>query len=138
MPSKFFAAVALAGCGGGSDSNAGFVAAVTYLDKSGLHEIDQAITVDGKIPADAVTVAIHMQSVLKATKWPTSGLTSDANKVAGLLAAFVKAADTDKPDMAAVTKACNTAHAAWHEFLHEAWDRLQHDAKVSGSAGDSH
>lgn len=129
---------AFAACGGDDTSKAtennSAMAAITYLENSGFHEIDTAITTDGKVPSTAHNTAVHMQTVLLTATWP-SELKDQAKTVAKALGDFAAAVDTDTPDIARVKDLSNKAHAGYHDFTTKAWAHLGAEAGLTTAAG---
>lgn len=128
---------AFAACGG-SDSktadNASMVAAVDYLENSGFHEIDTAITTDGKVPSTAHNTAVHIQTVLLTAQWP-SDLKDQAKTVAKAFGDFAAAVDTDNPDVPRAKDLSNKAHAGYHDFTTKVWNHLGEAAGLKAEAG---
>ncbi len=116
------------GSSGGGNTNTNALSAITSLDSSGMHEIDDAIQ-GGTIPPNAQSVASHMQTALLATEWPAS-LKAPATKLAGLFGALATTLNTDKPDIAKAKAASADAHAAWHQFSGLVWTYLGGKAGV--------
>lgn len=121
-------AVAIGGCGGGSDNSKAQVtsetAAVTYFDNSGFHEIDDQLTSKGTLDPTAHTVAVHIQTVALTTDWPKE-LQAGAKGLAQAMGDFATAIDTDTPDLKKATQLSNRAHALWHAFSTQVWDNLE-------------
>ncbi len=130
------AALLSSACGGSSNSNSDVIAGISYIDTAGLHEMNEEIVNTGKIPADAHTVAVKLQTVTLLTEWPDD-LDSQAKALAALFGEMAKALDAGNPDVKKVEEATTKAHDGWHDFSHEVWDHLAKEAKVSG-ADDSH
>lgn len=134
----------LAACGDDDDSNSGgasnhaaLIVAITALDNAGFHGIDESINDNKEIPANARTVALHMQSVTKLTEWPADQKAA-ADKLAGLLGDFAVALDKDAPDMEAVGKLAADIHDAEHLLSHDIWAHLQSEAGLTSESGDGH
>lgn len=132
---------ALTACGGGDSEKAQItaaIAAVTYMDSSGFHEIDDQLTQKGTLDPTAHSVAVHIRAVALATDWP-SELKAGAKSVAQAMADFAAAIDTDKPDLKKATELSNKAHAAWHAFSTQVWNHLQEHAGIKAAgASDAH
>ena len=131
-------AAMLAACGGGSSSSDSDVAsAIDFLDKAGLHGIDESINTDRQVPANAETVFLHAQTVTLLTDWP-SEFEDEANALAQTFADAAAAVATDNPDMAKAGEAATKAHDAEHEFSHNIWAHLQSEAGVASAGGEDH
>ena len=135
------AALAAAACGGGDNENAqttAAIAAVTFFDSSGFHEIDDQLTQKGTLDPTAHSLAVHIQTVALATDWPKE-LQAGAKGLAQAMGDFAAAVDTDKPDLKKATELSNKAHASWHAFSTQVWDHLQEHAGLKVSSGsDAH
>jgi hypothetical protein len=133
-------AVALGACSSSSTSdstkNANAVNAIAILDGAGLHATSESIA-GGTIPPTAQTTALHLQTVLLITEWPTSQLKTDAGKLAAKLGTMADTLNTDKPDMKAAAAAADAAHEGEHDFSHEVWDYLGSKAGVKPAATPS-
>ncbi|PFG73165.1 hypothetical protein [Tepidiforma thermophila] len=127
-----------AACGGSDDDEhagdtAAVLAAVTFLDGAGYHDIDDAINKDRTVPATARTAALKGQAVVKATAWPAE-LQPKADALAGILGDLAAALEGDSPDLAKAGAAAKKAHDAQHEFSDAAWGWLYEKAGVKGPA----
>jgi hypothetical protein len=114
----------------GTDT-AAVLAAVTFLDSAGYHDIDDAINKEKTVPATARTKALKGEAVLKATAWP-SELKPKADALATILGELAAALEGDAPDLAKAGQAATKAHDAQHEFSDEAWAWLYEKAGVEG------
>lgn len=121
----------------GSGNNAAVILAITALDGAGFHGIDEAINDDKEIPANARTVALHMQAVTKLTEWPADQKAT-ADKLADLLGQFAAELDKDSPDMESAGKLAADVHETEHLLAHDIWAHLQSEAGLSGDSGDGH
>lgn len=135
-------ALALAACGGSSDSEkaqmTASIAAVSFFDNSGFHEIDDQLTQKGTLDPTAHSIAVHIQSVALTTDWPKE-LQPGAKGLAQAMGDFATAIDTDKPDLKKATELSNKAHASWHAFSTLVWNHLQEHAGLKASSGaDAH
>lgn len=131
-------ALALAACGEDSgNQNADVASAISILDSAGMHEIDESVNTKKEIPPTAQNTALHMQTVVLVTEWP-SDLKSPAKKMADLFGKMAETLDSPQPDMAKVGPAVKAAHDAWHDFSEAVWEHLAGEAGIKGSAGGSH
>lgn len=133
-------ALGFAACGGDDDNkseNASIVNAIAYLDGAGLHEIDESINLNQKIPATARTTVLHMQTAVLLTGWP-SELLAPAKKLAALLGDLALVLNAETPDLAKVSASSTAAHAAWHDFSQAVWSHLQAEAGIGAPAKDAH
>lgn len=135
---------AAAACGGEDDSeNAhaasleGVIAAVTFTSSAGLHDIDDAINLEGTVPATARTAALRAQTVLKLTQWPDA-LRADAEALAATLGELAEALDAEQVDMASAGALAKKAHDDEHAFSAKVWRYLYEEAGVSGGEGHGH
>jgi len=129
-----------AACGGDDDhqsQNASVVNAIAFLDSAGLHEIDESINLNQKIPVTARTTVLHMQTAVLLTDWP-SELDAPAKKLAALLGDLALVLNADTPDLASVSPSSTAAHAAWHDFSQAVWSHLQTEAGLGAPAKDAH
>lgn len=132
------AAVALAACGESKpDEQTAAIAGLGLIEHSGFHEIDESLTLEGKVPATAHTTTLHIQAVAIATKWPEA-LQAEARTMAAAMDAYAKAIDTDTPDIKKATDLSNAAHKTWHDFTGAAWQYLYEQAGLKEKAGDDH
>lgn len=133
------AAFALAACGSESkpDEQTAAIAGLGLIEHSGFHEIDESLTLEGKVPATAHTTALHIEAVAIATKWPEA-LQAEARTMAAAMDAYAKAIDTDAPDIKKATELSNAAHKTWHDFTGAAWQYLYEEAGLKEKAGDDH
>ena len=132
-------ALALIGgaCSDDSDSSDDIntIAAINILDKAGLHDIDTSIGTNGKVPANASSLAAQLQTTVLLANWPGT-LKDQATKLAAVFGTLASAtADGDKSDLKKATEAAHNAHEAQHDFSHAVWDYLQKKAKVGATAG---
>ncbi|MEP7214775.1 MAG: hypothetical protein ABI782_00895 [Anaerolineaceae bacterium] len=133
-------ALGFAGCGGDDDhagQNSSVVNAIAYIDSAGLHDIDESINLNNKIPATARTTVLHMQTAVLLAEWP-SELDAPAKKLAALLGDLALVLNADTPDLAKVGPSSTAAHAAWHDFSQAVWSHLQAEAGLGGPATDAH
>ena len=130
-----------AACGddaeGDSASNSAVLTALNFTSNAGLHDIDEAINEGGEIPADARTVALRSETVMRVTEWPGE-LEEEAEALAGVFAEMAAALDGESPDPAAAGEAAARAHDAEHEFSGNAWAYLQEEAGIEPPAADDH
>ncbi|MBI5947723.1 MAG: hypothetical protein HY875_06270 [Chloroflexi bacterium] len=133
----FAAAFALTACGGSSSNDSGVIAGISYIDGAGLHEMNETIVNTGKIPADAQTVAIRLQTVTLLTDWPGE-LDKQAKALAALFGEMAKELDSASPDLKRVETAVTNAHDGWHDFSHDVWLYLAGQAKVGGAESHEH
>jgi len=141
LASLALAALAATACGGGDNEKAQIsasIAAVTYFDNSGFHEIDDQLTQKGTLDPTAHSVAVHIQTVALTTDWPKE-LQAGAKGLAQAMGDFAMAVDTDKPDLKKATELSNKAHASWHAFSTQVWSHLQEHAGLkAGTGSDAH
>lgn len=133
-------AIGLVACGRDDDkasANANIASAIAILDSAGMHEIDESVNIKKEIPPTAQNTALHMQTVILVTEWP-SGLKEPAKKMAALFGTMADTLDTPQPDMAKVGPAVKAAHDAQHDFSHEVWEQLAREAGLTHSANDGH
>ncbi len=126
-----------AACGGGNGESAQItasIAAVTFFDSSGFHEIDEQLTQKGTLDPTAHSVAVHIQTVALTTDWPKE-LQPGAKGLATAMGEFAMAVDTDNPDLKKATELSNKAHATWHAFSTQVWNHLQEHAGLKASSG---
>lgn len=125
-------ALAAAACDETSDRGRydGVVNSVAILDSAGVHEIDESVNTQQQIPATARTTFLHLETVLRLTRWPAGTLTEDSNTLADLFRDAAAAMDTDTPDLKVVGGLTNKAHEALHDFTHNVWDYLESKAGV--------
>jgi hypothetical protein len=134
-------ALVASACGGGNNDKAQMtaaIAAVSFFDSSGFHDIDDQLTQKGTLDPTAHSVAVHIQTVALTTDWPKE-LQAGAKGLAQAMGDFAMAIDTDKPDLKKATELSNKAHAFWHAFSTQVWDHLQEHAGLKASTGsDAH
>lgn len=131
-------AFAIAACGGDSKGgNAEVAAAISILDAAGMHEIDESVNTKKEIPPTAQNTALHMQTVILVTEWP-SDLKEPAKKLAALFGAMAAALDTPQPDAAKAGPAVKAAHDAWHDFSRLGWEYLAEEAGLAHAATGGH
>jgi hypothetical protein len=126
------AGVALSACGSetsAASKNAAALSAVDMIDKAGLHEMDTAIRA-GNVPATARITALHLQTAVLVTDWPTKQMKDDAKKLAAACGTLAVATDSATPDMKVVAAASMDVHEKFHDFSKEVWDYLQLKAGV--------
>jgi hypothetical protein len=124
------AAGLFAACGSdGGSQEAEVISAINILDKAGLHDIDEGINDEQEIPADARTVALHLQAVVELTSWP-GDLEDAAGELAQTFADFAAALDGENPNMARAGELAAQAHDQEHDFSHDAWAWLQEEAGI--------
>ncbi len=125
-------ALSLAAC---SDSEpaaspeSGQVAAVTYLDSAGLHDIDESINDKKEIPATARATALKSAAVLRSTDWPEDKEDA-ARALSDTMAALAEELDKDNPDLAKAGELAKKAHDESHDFTAEVWDHLYEHADL--------
>jgi hypothetical protein len=136
--SLIVSALGFAACGGGGNNDkaqvTAAIAAVTFFDSSGFHEIDDQLTQKGTLDPTAHSVAVHIQTVALTTDWPTE-LRAGAKGLAQAMGDFAAAIDTDTPDLKKATELSNKVHAVWHAFSTQVWDHLQQHAGLQATAG---
>jgi hypothetical protein len=110
--------------------NAALITAINSLDNAGFHATDESINTDGKVPATARTTALHMQAIVKLTKWPADSQKT-ADDLAKNLGDFANAINTDKPDMKAAGTLAHNIHEGEHDLSHGVWNYLQGKAGVA-------
>ena len=107
-------------------------ASIDYLDRAGLHDIDNSINANATVPANARTVALHAQDVVVLTKWPTE-VQDQATRLAAIFGDLATALDSDKPDTKAAGNAAKKAHEAEHDFSRAVWEYLSKQANTGAS-----
>lgn len=134
----FVLTIAGVGCGGDSaGGNAEVASAISILDNAGMHEIDESVNAKKEIPPTAQNTALHMQTVILITEWP-SDLKEPAKKLAALFGTMAATLDTPQADLAKVGPAVKAAHDAWHDFSHLGWEYLAHEAGLAHAATGGH
>jgi hypothetical protein len=130
--------VATACDGGDSNSDtAAVISAINILDKAGLHDIDTSINSDKKVPATARITALHAQTIVLSTTWP-SDTKAASKKLADIFGQLAAALDADSPDLKKAGDAAHAAHEGEHDFSNDVWSYLQKKAKVAaGTAPDA-
>jgi len=134
-------ALSLAACTSADDpneSNAAIISAMDILDKAGLHVIDDSLNKEGKVPADARTKALHLQTVVLLTKWPKE-FSGQAKTLAKIFGDLAKSLDGDSQDVKKAGEDAKKAHDAAHDFSRDVWAHLQSEAGItSADATDDH
>lgn len=131
-------ALVLYGCGGdNAGGNAEVAAAISILDNAGMHEIDESVNTKEEIPPTAQNTALHLQTVILVTEWP-SDLEGPAKKLAALFGTMAETLDTPQPEIAKVGPAVKAAHDAWHDFSHLGWEYLAHEAGLEHAGDGGH
>ncbi len=122
---------AFAACGSddGGSPEAEVISAINILDNAGLHGIDESINEDEEIPANARTVALHLQAVVELTSWPAA-VEDEADELAQTFADLAAALDGENPDMARAGELATQAHDDEHDFSHDTWSWLQEKAGI--------
>jgi hypothetical protein len=136
------AAIAFTGCTGDDNASAAngtadlqVLLAVQELGRANLHDIDDAINDDKKIPATARTTALRMATLVKLTPWPAE-LSAGANGVEAALKDLAKAVESN--DMTAAGAAAKKAHDVEHDFSGKVWKYLHGKSGVTASLDDDH
>lgn len=132
-------AVGLAACGDDDEgsAHADIVGAITFIDKAGLHDIDDSIATKQTIPPTARTTALHLQTVTLLTDWPKD-LKGPATKLATTFGQLAAALDGDKPDLAKAGSAAHETHEAAHDFSQAVWANLQKEAGLKAAPEGKH
>ena len=133
-----FGAVLASACGSEtseSAKNADIINAVSILENSGLHEMDEAVEKDGTISADARTTAEKLQTVVLLTEWPKD-LQSPAKALAALFGDMASVVEGD--DKAKAGAAINKANDGYHDFNFEVWKHLDDEAGIKGDSTHRH
>ena len=131
-------AILLVACGEESEGgNAEIAAAVSIMDGAGLHAIDESLNTKKEVPATAKNTALHMQTLVLVTEWP-SDLKEPAKKLAALFGTLAESLGAAQPDLAKAGPAARAAHDAAHDFSHEVWDHLAKEAGLKQSANAGH
>ena len=133
----FFAAACGDDAEGDSASASEVLTALNFTGNAGLHDIDESINEGGEIPADARTVALRAETVMRVTAWP-SALEEEAEALADVFAEMAATLDGESPDPAAAGEAAARAHDAEHEFSGNAWAYLQEEAGIEAPGEDDH
>lgn len=122
-----------AACGDDDESSAdaGVISSISILDNAGLHELDQSIN-SGTIPDTARTTALHLQTVVLETVWPSEAK-DQATKLAAIFGDLAAKLDAASPDPKVVGPVAHDAHEGEHDFSHTVWDSLQKKAGVAAS-----
>lgn len=135
-------AVLAAACGGqwreGGSREGEVAAAIDFLDKGGLHGMDESINTRKEVPANARATLLHLQAVTKLTDWPGDfdDAAEDLARTFGELAALL---ESDNPDLAKAGELAKKAHDDQHDFSHDVWEWLMDESEIdSGSEEDSH
>ena len=126
------AGIAFSACGSETSAatkNATALSAVNMIDKAGLHDLDTAIRA-GNVPATARITALHLQTAVLVTDWPTKQMKDDAKKLAAACGALAAATDSATPDLKAAGAASMDVHEKSHDFSKEVWDYLQAKAGI--------
>ncbi|MEX0781346.1 MAG: hypothetical protein WD557_01765 [Dehalococcoidia bacterium] len=134
------AGAALSGaCGSddGASQESEVLSAISILDGAGLHGIDESINEENEIPADARTVALHMQALVELTQWP-SDVEDAADGLAQAFEDFAAALDGDSPDMARAGELAAKAHDEQHDLSHDVWAWLQEEAGIDVQESGDH
>ena len=137
-------ALVVGGCGDrfekGGSREGEIASALDFLDKAGLHDIDDSINEKKEVPATARTTALHLQSVTKLTDWPgDNDLDERGEALARTLGELAAALEADQPDLARAGELAAKAHDDAHDFSHDVWEWLMDEAGIdSGAEEDSH
>jgi uncharacterized protein YcnI len=112
-------------------SIANVVTAITLLDNSGFHGMDEAIA-GGTIPAGSLGKVQNAYVVAAATKWPVA-LQPDAQAITARLADYQAALVADNPS--AATDPAHDVHELEHALSHKVYDWLANMAGISTQTG---
>ena len=105
--------------------------ALDFIDKAGLHGIDEAINEKKEVPAAARTTALHLQAVTKVTDWPgDNDLDERGEALARTFGELAAALEADQPDLAQAGQLAAKAHDDAHDFSHDAWEWLMDEAEI--------
>jgi hypothetical protein len=132
-----FAAMFAACDDDGGSQEAEVISAINILDNAGLHDIDVSINEEDEIPADARTVALHLQAVVQLTEWP-SDLEDDAEALGQTFADLAAALEGEDPDMEQAGALAAKAHDDGHDFSGDVWAYLQEEAGIETAEDREH
>ncbi len=112
----------------------GMLAALSILDSTGLHDIDETLnaTPPGEIDARWLGRVQHAQIAVAAASWPAE-LQSDANALTVTLGELAAELEADSPATAAPI--ATRAHDEGHDFSGAGWAALAEAAGVDMGAG---
>jgi hypothetical protein len=133
-------AAAVGACGsddeGGSQTSE-VLSAITIRHNAGHHGIDESINENDEIPADAKTVATHMQALMALTEWP-SDVEEAADTLEQTFEDFATVLGEENPDMARAGELAAQAHDQGHDFSHDLWAWLQEEAGIEVAEEGDH
>jgi hypothetical protein len=132
------AALAFAACSDDPEESGegDLIAAISFLDGAGFHDIDESINEESEIPGDAAAVARKAETVVHLTAWP-DGLAEDAETLEGIFSALAESLEAETPDLEAAGQNAAAAHDGLHDFSGRVWAHLHGEAGVE-LADDGH
>lgn len=106
----------------------------SYLDKAGLHDIDESINTDKKVPSTARTVMLQAAAVVRTTDWP-SGEDAAAKSLGDTMEQLADVLGKDPVDMAKAGELAAKVHDDAHDFTHEIWNHVYEEADLPVAGG---
>ena len=131
-------AVAATSCGDDDDvSGIDTLAAISFIDGAGLHDIDTSINESKNVPADAQAKARKLESVTAGAAWPDE-LEDEAAAVETAFKELAEVLDADTPDLAKAGAAAKKAHDTAHDFSGLVWNHIREEAGLEVEEGAAH